>query len=215
MQCMRFNSLTGCPALIIRSSELKHKQVRGFTFIELLVVVSVIFILSLAIYATFSNGIKVWQRINQPLQQDDLYLFLDRFYLDLRNTFNFGGFKFLGREDNLEFAVIVDNPSSEMGGRTVGEVIYSYNEQEEEFRRIEKDFSQAYVDSEGRVWKTIKNIKSLKLQYYFYDKIKNEYLWSNEWLKEDFPLAVRVELELGDGDKIQKFIKTVSIPVSG
>lgn len=193
-----------------RKGPVSRKQ--GFTFVEMLIVSAILSVVALAIYAAFNNGIKIWQKVNQPLAEEDLDIFLDKFAADLRNTFKFTGIKFLGAKDWLGFPTLVSSLGLEK--RTPGQVIYFYDAQTKTLSRKQKDFAQVYAEEEGTINQTLRNLRGLKFQYYVYDKDKKEYLWLEEWLREDLPLAVRIELEVIDGEKINKFSKTVGIPVS-
>lgn len=191
----------------------KRKNKNGFTLIELLIVTALLAVISLAIYATFNSGVKIWQRVNKQIPEEDLDIFLEKFTLDLRNSFKFNGFNFLGEEKRFEFPTLVNSPW--MNKKTVGKVSYLYDSESSIIKRNLLDFSQIYNGEEGTTQELLKNVKSLKFRYYLYDKEKKEYLWQDEWLKEDLPLAVRIELEFGNGTEIRKFTKTVNIPVSG
>jgi hypothetical protein len=173
----------------------------------------IISVVALAVYATLNNGLKIWQRINQVLPEEDLDIFFDRFALDLRNTFKFTGIAFLGKEDRLQFATLVNSPR--LQATTVGELIYSYDDEAKALNREQRDFSQIYTENNGVIQQLISNIKSFKFLYYVYDVGKKEYLWQEESSKEDLPLAVRMELELLHGNKTKKITRTVGIPVSG
>ena len=185
----------------------------GFTFIELILVTAILAVVSLAIYTTFNNGIKIWQRINKQLPEEDVDIFFDKFARDLRNTSKFRGINFIGKEDRIEFASLIN--SRQLKKRTVGQVIYFYDTSVGILKREQRDFSQVFTGQEGLVTWALINFKSLKLQYYVYDREKKEYLWQEECLTGTMPLAVRIDLELKDGTQIHKFTKTVSIPISG
>ncbi len=184
----------------------------GFTLMELLLVTAFLAVVSLAIYATFNNGIKIWQKINVQVAQEDLDIFLEEFTVDLRNTFKFTPFIFTGEKEKVEFTTLVNSPK--MHKYTVGKVSYFYDSESKIITRSAWDFSQIYEGRSSEVKVLVKNVESLKLQYYFYDKGTKEYFWFDEWAKEGFPLAVRVELSLKDNGQINGFVKTVGIPVS-
>ena len=185
----------------------------GLTFIELLVVTVILSIVSLAIYANFNNGIRIWQRINKNIPEEDLNIFFDRFALDLRNALQFSGINFSGGSERLEFATIIN--SQRLQKRTVGKVIYFYEPYKQILRREERDFSQIFSGEDGLMRQSLTKIRSLEFTYYIYDKNKKEYAWEDEWMVGALPLAVRIELEFKDGVQTHKFTKTVSIPVSG
>lgn len=192
----------------------KNNRKFGFTLVEMLIVTAILSVVALAIYATFNNGMEIWQKVNRQLPEEDLNIFFDKFSLDLRNSFKFTGINFSGTIDRLEFPTLVNNLRLEK--RTVGKLIYAYEPQGQILNRYQIDFSGVYDDeSDAAPRQSLKNVKTLKFQYYLYDEQNKVYLWQDEWLKEGLPLAVRVELEFDDGQKTKKFTKTVNISISG
>ena len=185
----------------------------GFTLVELLLVLAMLSIVSLAVYATFNSGIKIWQRINTEIPEEDLDIFFYKFSSDLRNSFKFTGIDFLGEQDKVAFSTLVD--SQRLKKRTIGQVIYSYDFLAEILNREERDFSQIYSDESNIAAQSLRNIKSLKFQYYSYDKEKKEYLWNDEWQKKELPLAIWIVLEFDDSTLAIMFTKTASIPAGG
>lgn len=208
MRCMRKKISA---EFMVHSSQLR-KIKRGFTLVEMLVVTVILSIVSLAIFTTFNNGIKIWQRVSVLLPEEDLDIFFDRFSSDVKNSLRFDGLKFTGTEYALELITIVNTPRFQ--NMTPGKVIYSYNQHSKIINREELDFSHIYTEEKGIATRSINNIKSFRLQYYFRDKERKQYFWQAEWMKEELPLAVRLELEFDDGSQIRKFTKTVSIPIA-
>ncbi len=190
----------------------KASSKNSFTLIELLLVVVLLSVVSLAMYAVLNNGIKIWQRVNKGLPQEDVFIFFDKFSRDLRNSFKFSTIKFSGRETSLEFATVINSPRLQK--TTVGRVLYSYDRQMQVFSRQQDDYSQVCEGGEGSLVQSLNNIKSVKFHYCIFDKDAKEYLWYEEWTKENIPLAVKIELETEDGSQIRKFTYTVGIPVA-
>jgi len=191
----------------------KNKIKKGFTLIEIIITSAMLALISLVIYTTFSNGAKIWQRLHQDIAEEDLNIFLDKFARDLRNSFKFSTINFLGQEERLEFTTLVYSPT--LNKTSAGKIIYFYEPEQETLSRQQLDYSQIYSGEESFSKQALKNIKSLKFQYYLYDPQKKEYLWQQDWAKENLPLAVRLEFEFDNGYQINKFARTVSIPVSG
>jgi len=184
----------------------------GFTLIEMLIVTAMLSVISLAVYATFNNGIKIWQKINQEMPAEDMNIFFEKFTADLRNSLKIGNVAFSGKEDEFEFATLVN--SQRLGEATVGKVKYNYDYNNEKILREQMDYSAIYESGSGISRPSLGNVKSLKFSYYIYDSVKQEYLWQDEWKETSLPLAIRIELELKNNDRTDKFTKTVSIPVS-
>ncbi len=191
---------------------IRRRNKEAFTLVELLIVTALLAVVSLAIYATFNNGIKIWQKINEQAAEEEPDIFFEEFVLDLRNAFKFSGCNFSGKEKELEFITFVSSPR--MHKNTVGKVIYFYDPQSKIISKSSLDYSQIYEGSAGTAQQLARNVESLRFQYYFYDKGTKEYFWLDEWSKNGLPLAVRMELSLGQARQNSEFVKTVSIPVS-
>ncbi len=170
-------------------------------------------VISLAIFATFNNGFKIWKRINQPLADEDLGFLFDKLAVDLNNCLKSNSISFSGSENNLSVPTLVDSP--DLAARTVGAVVYSYDQPAGLLIRQPNDFSQLYRHHEDSGVVLLKNIRSLKFEYYYYDKLKSEYIWKEEWSQAGLPLAVRVSLNLRDASENDKIIRTFNIPIGG
>ena len=189
------------------------KNKPGITLIELLIVTVLLCVISFTLYATFSNGIKIWQRVNQEILEEDIDIFFEKFSTDLRKSFNFTSIHFSGDEEKIEFATVVE--SQRLKHRSVGKVIYFYDSSLKAIGRKQLDFSQiSDNDERDMVVQLLKDVVSLKFQYYLYDNQSKEYLWQDKWEREKLPLAVRIELELGNVGQINKITRTVAIPVN-
>jgi prepilin-type N-terminal cleavage/methylation domain-containing protein len=189
------------------------KKNNAFTLIEMLIVTALLCVISLGIYSTFNSGIKIWQRLNKEVPEQDLYIFFDKFASDIRNSLKFKGINFSGTENQFDFAAIVNSPR--MGKRTVGSISYFYDPKTEAVYKEERDFACVYAGGKGAIKEVLKNIKSLEFKYYSYDIERKEYIWQSGWVKESLPLAVWLQVEITDGDKVFKFSKTVNIPIVG
>ena len=189
------------------------KNKPGFTLTELLVVSAMVSIIALTMYSVLNNGLKVWKKVNQPLAQEDMDIFMERFSHEIRNAVKFTGMNFAGSKYNLEFPALLNSRS--LNKFTVGMVSYSYYPNDEKLTHSERDFSQAASVMESTPGETLANVKSLSFKYYNYDQAKKEYLWLDNWDKPAMPLAVRMELEFKDGNKIGTFSRTVSVLIGG
>lgn len=185
---------------------------KGFTFIEILIVTVLLSIVSLTIFSTFNNGIKIWQRMNTEMPEEDVALFFEKFTVDVRNCVVSQSIGFMGSKEKFEFCGLVKSPH--LKNASIGKVFYAYDPGHRQLTREQRDYSQLYQDEPGLSNKTLANVSSLKFEYYFYDEKKKEYLWKEEWLEEYIPLAIRISFELSYGQEINLFVKTVSIPVS-
>jgi type II secretory pathway component PulJ len=187
----------------------------SFTLVETLLVVSLFSLIGVALLSTFNSGLKVWDRVFRERLEEDVFLFFEKFYRDLRNTFSYQKINFLGEEDKLKFPTLVFTKSDLSGLKEgVGEVKYYWDKEEKKLFRVKRNLSDIYRESLGKKEILLKNVKDFKLSYYFYDQKEKKYFWQKEWHKSGFPLAVRINLLVNDGEREIQFKKTISIPVA-
>lgn len=182
----------------------------GLTLVEMLIVSIILGVISLAINSALNNGVKVWRKINQELPQEDLNIFFDKFTSELHNSLDYPGIEFSGREQELVFATMA--VSQRFPDRLPVQIAYIYDSQANILSRKLRDYSDLYNDKEGVVSSALKNVLSLKFSYYFFDAQNKDYRWQREWEEGQLPAALRLDLEVEDGDKIKNFTRTVTIP---
>jgi prepilin-type N-terminal cleavage/methylation domain-containing protein len=190
---------------------MKDKTKYGFTLVELLIVTVILAIISLAIFSTFSNGIKIYNRINSEGTLADLVIFCDRFSLDLSNCINNSLIKFIGKPEELEFASVLNSPR--MQKRTVSRIRYAWDSSSEKIKRFTYDYSGVYNQEEVPSRQSLDKIKSCVFRYYYLDNQTRDFAWAEEWNKESLPVAVRMEVELTDNLET-KITRTFNIPIA-
>lgn len=184
----------------------------GLTLVEILMVVLIMAIISLAVYSLMSNGIRIYQRTSRFLPEEDIGVFFDKFYLDFKNSFSFTGVNFYGGQDRVASATFVS--SLKLNNKTVGRVTYYYDRAKKTLSREQQDISDIYTGAKGAVTDSINEVRYLKFSYYLYDRESESFTWQDVWARDTLPLAVRMELELDNGQQKNSFIKTVGIPAS-
>ena len=190
---------------------MKNKINLGFTLVEVLIVTIILAIISLAIFSTFSNGLKIYNRINSEVTMADTVIFCDRFGQDLRNSFNFTLIKFSGKPEELEFASIINSPR--MQKRSISRVKYAWDPSSEKIQRFTSDYSGVYSQEEASARHSLDKVKSCALSYYYFDNQTRDFIWAEEWNKEGLPVAVRMELEFKDKPEV-KFTRSFGIPIA-
>jgi prepilin-type N-terminal cleavage/methylation domain-containing protein len=195
----------------------RRKEIFGFTLIETLIVAAMLSVVALALYSTFSSGIKIWQKLTQKVLADDVNIFFEKISDDLRNSFRFSGISFVGREDSLNFATLV---KTDFGQRekvfTVGKVDYTFDAQTKSLNRQQVSYSQLYQNTSVPLRQMIANVEALRFQYYRYNPEEELYVWEDFWQEEEnIPLAVRITIYFGNAAKTESLAKTISIPLGG
>ena len=196
-----------------RDSTFRRKD-NGLSFIEIVMVTAILSLVSLAVYSILNNGVKIWQRVNKPVPEEDLNIFLGRFTQDLKNALKFTGIDFIGTEYYFEVPSLVRSDSLKCD--TVGKVIYYYDKGDKILKRQRQDLPQIYSRQDAFLTHQLGGVESLRFQYYSFDEKKNAFLWQDEWeVKDELPLSVKVELQFNNGTQTKEFAQSADIPVSG
>jgi prepilin-type N-terminal cleavage/methylation domain-containing protein len=189
---------------------------RGFTFVEIMLVTAIFAALSAAIFTCLSNGIKLWDRGRQLMVQEDSIIFFDRFSSDLRNTFNYSKFSFVGGEQSLTFPTIVWTPADRVSVRSseglvdqMGRVRYTYDPERSAVVRSQANYSQALQEEWGPDEIVVPAVKSVRF-YYFYTASKDPSM--NVAEGDDIPSGVEVELVISSGKEEKVFKRYIAIP---
>ena len=200
-------------ALFNNNSEVLN---RGFTFIEMIIVMGMLSVIGVAIFTTLSNGINIWNRLNQAVTQEDINIFFDRFSSQLRNALNFSTIEFKGDKHEISFASIVTTPEKVQSQNTgIGQVTYTYNKSKKTITRQVKNYSQLHKRHKGLQQELLGNIHFFEFNYYSYNKKLKEYFWQDEWWRQEgLPLSVRIELEFQDDKEYKNIIRTIDIPIA-
>jgi prepilin-type N-terminal cleavage/methylation domain-containing protein len=177
---------------------------RGFTFVELLIVVAIFSLLSLAVYTTFSSGIRLWRRIQDTnILQRRVFLGLERISQDLRQALDFSKIGFSGKINEVSFPFL----SAE------NEILrVTYFLEEKTLYRKQESFKDIIEEKENpKIKSMVSDIDDLKFSFAYQEEDKKEYTWKDTWDKEEgIPKIIKMELKAKDAN----FTKTVTIPTS-
>lgn len=197
---------------------------KGFTLVELLLVTVLLSVIGAAVYAAFSSGVNLWQRINAEMRVEDINLFFDKVARDLRSTFYFTAIRLQGTASRISFPAVVSLRTEEGVKQQPGQISYQFNTQYRRLERKEADYSQVYRGKGGLEHALLDDIQSFHVQYYYYEPEQEEYLWTQAWPIQEgtfgqeteptLPLAVRMTIGIKDGNTKRQFTKTVLIPAA-
>lgn len=181
----------------------RRNKGRGFTFIEVLLVVTIFSILSLAIYSTFASGLRLWDRIQgEALTQRKALLSMEKLSADLRQSPDFSKIGFQGTDKEITFPVL--------SGNDIHKVIYIL-ENNTLLQKLEnfKDIVEKREETKTRI--LLPDIEDLKFSFAFQEQGKLEYTWKDDWNKEEgIPKIVKIELKTKDVDLVKQIILPVS-----
>ena len=194
----------------------KNKQ-SGFTLIEALLVVSMIAMIGLTLYSTFSNGVKLWQRGQQFVAEEDISIFFDKIGGELRNTFEYSLIGFKGREKAISFPTFVHAPlysSAKDKGfyvDQIGRVEYYFDSSKKKLFRRQADYGQALSGDSDAERPLLNNIESVQFNYFFVNRVAGRP--ERTTFMDEIPVMVRIDVEFVD-EKGQKrtLNKIVALP---
>lgn len=177
---------------------------KGLTFVELFVVVALFSLLSLAAYAVFASGLRMYKRVNEiTLQKRKAILGLERFSQEMRQVLNFTEIGLTGKSREITFAVLVNDE--------INKVTYIFEEgalirKQENFKDILEEKEQ--VKSKA----VIPDVGDLKLNFAYKEAGKEKFSWKDTWnqQEEGMPLAVKLELKTKDNET---FVRTAGIQI--
>jgi len=198
------------------------RQNKGFTLIELFISTAIMFLVAIAIYSAFANGVKVWRRANISRQLErDVNIMLTKLTRDLRNTFEFSGIPFEGTKSAISFPAIINSDSlSEEPQYEVGRIIYFFDEGKTALSKESKSYPLVYgnEDVEDKYTTSlISDMSDLTFSYCYRDNVTGEYKWKDLWEKEEqdsIPQAVSIDfvLKKDEGENVS-FSKTIFISI--
>lgn len=204
---------------------------RAFTFIELIIAVTIFAIVAVSIYSTFNAGLRVWLKTSPMIEENQaLRVFFDTISKDLKSavcyyetTENlakpvFGGeyegkINFEGSSDKISFMTVVGISDPEKGFREeLAKVSYVYDRTARAVKRLVATKLEGLGEANAKSAEMLTGIdaKDFGFEYCYKDMISNtdyEYEWRESWEGKNvrkIPRGVRV--------RVGSFKKTVFIP---
>ncbi len=168
---------------------------RGFSLVELLLVLSLAPIVFFAVYSNFAAGVQLWQRLQVATPEEDQAIFRIKAQRDFQNVMRYRSLPFQGDKESVSFMAGIQADRELGGSHAIGRVRYFYDPSAHAITREVKDFSQIYKEAAGQVTILATGIRSLELSYLVKDEFGKEYIWQDEYepsKPDNLPLAVRL-----------------------
>ncbi|MFA5143368.1 MAG: prepilin-type N-terminal cleavage/methylation domain-containing protein [Candidatus Omnitrophota bacterium] len=208
-----------------------YKRGPGFTFIELIIAVTIFAIIAVSIYATFNAGIRVWLKTSPMIEENQaLRVFYYTISTDLKNAICYydasqtltksgfgaeyeGKINFEGAQTRISFMAIIG--ISDAAGAIREEparITYLYDKSTKTVKRLVAARAEGLDEQNANVSDMLENIaeKDFGFEYCYKKPISNteyEYEWKDAWVDKNvlnIPRGVRI--------KAGNFTKTVFIP---
>lgn len=195
---------------------------KGFTLIELVLVMVILGVVGLAVYGTFVNGLNIWKRITQQNQPEDINVFFEKITFDLRNSFKLTGIRFRGGKTRVTFPTRTKFIDDEQLKESIGQVTYAFNGRTKTIDQSAATYSDVFYKRAGQKRVLARDVRSLRFEYFTFDPDRKEYAWVPSWQEDDLtfgveaeenlPLIVKVELSVEDSGREFEYVRTVPIP---
>jgi len=198
-------------------ASLVKRFYRAFTLVEVLLVVSLFSVTSIAIYQTFSSGLRIWDYASKFFPEEDVLLSLERMTHDLHNAFYYSIFEFKGDEHELEFTTIVTTAADPNSGATdsyvqqVGRVRYIFDEERKQIVRQQADYSQSVNKKWQSVSVLVSGVDKVSLTYLYRSKNR---LIEQMLAKGVMPAMIRVKIDYQAEKEVRQMIRLIDIPAS-
>lgn len=198
------------------SSVARTKFLTGFTFVELMVTISIFSIVGLAIYSTFGTGVNAWRRGQQGADfYQDARLSLNIMARELRNSIFYKDLEFVGQEDKVSFPCLINTAVAGAPQRlAIGKVTYWFDSQHHALLRSEETLAESFQENQGETMELASSVVELDFSYSFRGE-ERECDWLDSWGDvHTIPLGIKIALAFEDEKSQEKtvFTKTVFIP---
>lgn len=155
-------------------------------------------LISFVIFSNISSGMRLWRAVNQSVFEEDLRLFHQKVSSDFDRVFKFSAIPFYGDTERVSFASTIEAPPELGGDRGIGQVSLFFDASKKVVVKEEADWSDLYKEAPGRPRVLLRGVRAFQIQYFSYDLLENEYLWTGEWdsSRKFLPAAVRFVCDL-------------------
>ncbi len=192
---------------------------KAFTFIELIIAVTIFAIIAVSIYSTFSAGIRVWLKTSPMIEENQRSrVFFNAVSADLKRAVAYydnsetltkpgfaqkyeGEINFEGAPDKISFMAIVS--ASDPGLGTYEEparITYIYDKTQKVVKRLIATKAEGLDEANAEAFEMLGGIekKDFGFEYCYKNMISNtdyEYVWKDAWEEKNvrnIPRGVRV-----------------------
>lgn len=170
---------------------------------ELLIVVSLLGIVSLAVYGSLSAGVRIWRQVSSEERTGDLSLAWKRLQKDIRGQLKYRALPFVGQETEVSFPALVSTEGDKReGGRhdEVGRVRYYHDASCRCLCREKVTYVDFMKGMGGECLPVFSSVVQASFEYYGQEtEREGPGFWNPEWRKDFPPLAVRLKVTLEEG----------------
>ncbi len=192
---------------------------KGMTLIEILIVVSLMGMISISIYNSLSNGIKVWQRQRQLMVEQDVVIFFEKISQDIRNSYYYSLLLYEGESNRIAIPTIVKTSPDVLSSfdrdipiEQLGKVEYFFDPSDDSLKKRQANYFQGTNQEYGAAVSLVKPINSLRFKYIYLTETGE--LMSDQLL-EVLPHGIEVSVTFTDQKGKRTMSKLIDILIGG
>ena len=181
---------------------VKRRNCKAFTFVEMLLVISLLSVIAIAVFRAFVNGVKIWEKSYEARPEKDIMIFFDKLSQDLHNAMTYSLIRFEGKEHMVSFPAIVrtlQDPNLSGGQdiyiNQIGRVEYDYDPLKNRIYRKQAGYGQALKDDFDNEQILADGILSLVFQY---DYREEKGFQTRQIARETLPSYLQAAVTYGD-----------------
>jgi len=189
----------------------------AFTFIELLIALTIFSAIAVSVYYTLNTGIKVWRRGNSVISDNQkLRVCFDAISRDMKNSVSYSGIEPEWSADKVSFATIINTSKNGHAAKRLAEVTYYFDSKKGELSRKCFMFKEEDEEKPAAEKTLLDDLRDLTFEYACEPPTSyGEYIWKDEWdFENKIPRGARIKLTLKNEEENtpETFTKTIFIP---
>ncbi len=183
---------------------------KGFTFIEMLIAITIFSLIATGLYGALRSGYRLWQRSNERARVHQNWRSFDlTLSRDLRNAVDYSeDFLFLGEAHRMAFMTLMPDYRTNEGAARLVYVIYDADAKQNALIRKIADVSHGFDEKFARETKQADldgALTGLQFDYCYAGETDTECAWLPKWEDLKPPRFVRLRSD--------RWEKTVFIPL--
>ena len=187
-------------------------RIKGFTLVEMIVALVITAFLTIVVYTTFAQGVRLWTRAAKDRGEWKVDLWVEKMTENLRNVFQDPLWALKGTRNELFFAALVHEAGGGISGSPAYfRYIFDPKTQAAGSQRYAFEDVLAAKSSPKATLSVLEKILAFDFEYYAYDSKSKAYRWQSQWNKDCFPETVKITIEPEDMNH-RKWIRMIPLP---
>ena len=175
---------------------------KGFTLVEVFLAATLVGMILLTIFSTYSSGFKIWKATHSISSETKRKFSISMERMDREISGYIRDFEdiiFIGEKDNIVFPYV--------DGNEIVEVTYFFDKGDDTLWRKTMKFTESLKDKINKDITKLFEADKVEFSYLFYDERERSASWEDSFSEEDLaiPDAIRLDIRR-EGEKISEYV---------